>query len=163
MNKNNGISDLSFVLSRRPHAWAKIVGSDSYPDILGTVEFFQTNKGVIVYTNVFGLPQSSDKCRQPIFAFHIHSGKSCSGNSTDFFADAGIHYDPDGCPHPYHAGDMPPLFGASGNAISVFLTERFEVKDIIGKTVIIHASADDFTTQPSGNAGTKIACGEIRR
>ena len=48
-------------------------------------------------------------------------------------------------------------------ALSCFYTENFEIDDIIGKTIIIHQNPDDFTTQPSGNAGTKIACGEIRK
>lgn len=112
--------------------------------------------------NVVGLPKSNDKCRQPIFAFHIHSGAKCAGNETDPFADAESHYNPDGCLHPYHAGDMPPLFGVDGNAVLVFLTDRFAVKDVIGKTVILHTAPDDFTTQPAGNSGMKIACGEIR-
>ena len=41
------------------------------------------------------------------------------------------------------------------------LTDRFTVREIIGKVVIIHSQADDFKTQPSGNAGSKIACGKI--
>ncbi|MBP3600475.1 MAG: superoxide dismutase family protein [Clostridia bacterium] len=56
---------------------------------------------------------------------------------------------------------MPPLFEVNGRAFSVFLTDRFSVPQILGKTVIIHALPDDFTTQPSGNAGEKIACGII--
>ena len=43
------------------------------------------------------------------------------------------------------------------------LTGRFHVGEVLGKTVILHAQPDDFHTQPSGNAGTKIACGVIRR
>ena len=43
------------------------------------------------------------------------------------------------------------------------LTNRFAVKDIIGRTVVIHDKPDDFTTQPSGGSGVKIACGEIKR
>ena len=43
-----------------------------------------------------------------------------------------------------------------------FLTNRFRVEEILGKTVIIHDSPDDFTSQPAGNAGKKIACGMIR-
>jgi len=46
---------------------------------------------------------------------------------------------------------------------SMVLTNRFNLSEIIGKTIIIHSSVDDFTTQPAGNSGTKIACGEIRR
>lgn len=45
----------------------------------------------------------------------------------------------------------------------VFLTDNFRVRDIIGKTVVIHSKADDFTSQPSGDSGSKIACGEIVR
>ena len=72
-----------------------------------------------------------------------------------------MHYNPLGCPHPYHAGDMPPIFGAAGYAFSAFVTDRFTVRDVVGRSVILHGSPDDFTTQPSGNAGEKIACGEI--
>lgn len=163
MNPPNNPPHLLSVLRRRPQAWARISGSDRYPDIRGKVEFYQTGAGVLVWATVVGLPEESDQCKQPIFAFHIHTGASCTGNAEDPFADAGTHFNPNGCAHPYHAGDLPPLFGADGVAVSVFLTDRFHLEDIIGKTVIIHSSPDDFTTQPSGNAGAKIACGEIRR
>lgn len=73
-----------------------------------------------------------------------------------------MHYNPDNCQHLYHAGDMPPLFGVDGSAVLLFLTNRFSVEEIIGRTVIIHARPDDFMTQPSGNSGEKIACGVIR-
>ena len=43
------------------------------------------------------------------------------------------------------------------------LINKLKIKDIIGKVVIIHDSPDDFTTQPSGNSGTKIACGKIEK
>ena len=45
---------------------------------------------------------------------------------------------------------------------SAFLSGRFTIDEIIGKAVIVHSSPDDFTTQPSGNAGEKIACGIIK-
>ena len=151
------------MLIQRPHAMALIKGSKDYPQIRGNIRFFQTKKGVLAAIEVSGLPASSNKCENHIFAFHIHSGGSCSGNENDPFADALTHYNPDNCPHPHHAGDMPPLFGCNGNAFSAFLTDRFSVDEIIGKTVIIHSSPDDFTTQPSGNSGTKIACGVINR
>ena len=50
-----------------------------------------------------------------------------------------------------------------GYALQAFLTDRFTVRDIIGRTVIIHDGLDDFTSQPAGNAGARIACGVIRR
>ncbi len=145
-----------------PDAAAVISGSESYPDINGTVWFYQTAEGVLVWAEIFGLPYSAEKCGGKIFGFHIHSGESCTGTADDPFADALTHYDPDSCPHPAHAGDLPPLFGNMGHAFSAFLTDRFTVSEILGRTVIIHSDADDFSTQPAGNAGKKIACGSIR-
>jgi len=149
-------------MMQRPQAFAELEGSREYPDLNGKVYFYQTNTGVMVVTQAEGLPTSSDVCRQPIFAYHIHEGNSCSGNETDPFADAMTHYNPNNCPHPYHAGDMPPLFGCGGFAFSAFITDRFSLREVIGKTIIIHANPDDFTTQPAGNSGMKIACGTIQ-
>ena len=84
------------------------------------------------------------------------------GNAEDPFADALTHYNPNDCEHPNHAGDLPPLFDNSGYSFQTVLTNRFTVKEIIGKTIIIHAMPDDFKTQPSGDSGMKIACGKIR-
>ena len=56
---------------------------------------------------------------------------------------------------------MPPLLGANGYAFGAFVTDRFTISEIIGRSVILHAHPDDFTTQPAGGAGQKIACGEI--
>ena len=161
MNRNN--IGFTALLRRRPQAGANIVGSFLYPDISGFVGFYQTQVGVLVSANIRGLPTFEDPCESPIFAFHIHGGESCTGNEADPFADAGTHFNPLGCPHPYHAGDLPPLFSANGHAYMTFLTNRFNVNEIIGKAVIIHDSTDDFTSQPAGNAGMKIACGIIRR
>lgn len=153
--------DLKERLYADPNAMAVIRGASEFPEIGGAVKFYQTIYGVLVAAEVFGLPVSDGKCKNDIFAFHIHSGWECSGNEEDEFADAGTHYNPDSCPHPYHAGDMPPLFSAGKRAFLAFLTDRFTVDEIVGKTVMIHEKYDDFTTQPAGNAGKKIACGEI--
>ena len=149
------------VLRGRPDASADVRGSDRYPAIRGKVRFYQTVRGVLIASEIYGLPQGRERCAHPVFGFHIHSGEQCSGTAADPFADALTHYDPHNCPHPFHAGDMPPLFGNDGYAFSVFLTNRFDVREIIGKTVIIHSLPDDFTTQPSGRSGEKIACGRI--
>lgn len=159
-NNNNCVNCVSMA-GNRPAARASIKGSPTYPDILGNVDFYQTNMGVMVVAEIFGLPSPTNPCESPVFGFHIHSGGSCTGNETDPFADAMTHYNPKNCPHPHHAGDMPPLFGNQGYAFLMFLTDRFNVREIIGKTVIIHDRPDDFTTQPAGNAGNKIACGVI--
>lgn len=150
------------ILRQCPHAVATMRGSSKYPDINGMVRFYQTEYGVLVSAEISGLPAPDVQCKSPIFGFHIHSGSQCRGNESDPFADALSHYNPGDCPHPHHAGDMPPLFGNNGYAFQVFLTDRFSANEIVGKTVIIHSAPDDFTTQPSGNSGEKIACGQIK-
>ena len=156
----------AFLLSAlrgQPQAAARIAGSEDYPGISGTVRLYQTSQGVIVLAEVSGLPQSDRPCQGQVFGFHIHEGTDCGGNADDPFADAMTHFNPNGCGHPHHAGDLPPLFENSGFALSLFLTNRFSVDQVIGRAVIIHGHPDDFATQPSGNSGTKIACGVIRR
>ena len=147
---------------KSPFACARIKGSSSYPDIAGMAWFYKMQAGILVSINLRGLPEPDADCQSPIFAVHIHGGGSCTGDETDPFMNAMTHYNPDACAHPYHAGDLPPLFGANGIAFSAFLTNRFSADEIIGKTMIVHAGLDNFTTQPSGNAGKKMACGVVR-
>lgn len=143
-------------------AAAMLRGGNGYPDIRGTALFRRKENGVLVTVNVFGLPKDGGDCDNRIFAMHIHEGASCTGTEEDAFADAGTHFNPKNCLHPQHAGDLPPLFGCDGTAYCSVLTNRFSLEEIIGRTLILHDHLDDFTTQPSGNAGTKIACGVIR-
>lgn len=139
-----------------PNASAYISGGDSSPKISGTVRFYQQNNGVLIIAEINGLPDSETG----FFAFHIHEGNDCRG---DGFPNTGSHYNPRGKDHPNHAGDLPPLLSAGGKATLAVVTNRFDVNDVIGRTVVIHSGPDDFKTQPSGNAGTKIACGVIVR
>lgn len=139
-----------------PNAIAMIRGSEAYPNLRGQVRFSQRKCCVLVEVNVQGLPNTEPG----FFGFHIHGGNSCTG---DGFANTGSHYNPENTPHPSHAGDLPPLLYCRGGAYLHVLTERFRVEDILGRTVVIHNRADDFTTQPAGNAGEKIACGVIRQ
>lgn len=154
--------DFSSLLRRHPQARASMVGSPKYPCIRGEVRFYQASCGVLVVAEICGLPKAASDCKKPIFGFHLHERGCCTGNSDDPFADVGSHYNPQNCPHPYHAGDLPPLFSVSGYVFSVFLTDRFTLGEIVGKAAVIHSSPDDFTTQPAGNSGEKIACGTIR-
>lgn len=154
---------LKLMLKHKPSAKAIVNGSNKYPDINGVVCFYETNGGVLLCVNVIGLPHEPGKCNHRVFGFHIHEGMSCTGNAQDPFADAKTHYNPLDCPHPQHSGDLPPLFENQGHAFMVFLTQRFTVNEVMGRTVIIHDMSDDFVTQPSGNSGNKIACGVITR
>ena len=146
----------SMKMRRKIDALSEVHGSEEYPDIFGNVTFKQLRSGVYVKAEIFGLPDTNG-----IYGFHIHEGSMCEGNDEDPFADAMGHYNPGNTEHPYHSGDMPPLFNCHGYAYMTFLTDRFNVSEIIDRTVIIHAGVDDFTSQPSGNSGIKMACGEI--
>ncbi len=162
MRIDNMPTDVLFELwHREPAAAAYVRGSDKYPKITGIVFFYAADIGTYVLADIYGLPEGMPPCGRPIFGFHIHSGSSCTGNASDPFADTEGHFNPENCDHPFHAGDLPPLFGCGGHAWMTVFTDRFSVFDIIGKTVVIHSDPDDFHTQPSGNSGMKIACGEI--
>ena len=158
-----GLSEICEKMGQRPCAVARIAGSCKYPEIRGCVWFYNTEMGVLVAVEIEGLPDAPVKCNTPFFGFHIHEGRCCSGNEENPFADAGGHFNPDCCPHPEHAGDMPPLLADCGHALQVFLVNKYCIDEIIGRTVIVHAKPDDFTSQPSGDSGEMIACGEIRR
>lgn len=140
----------------RPNAIAHISGGRVAPELRGAVRLYQTNHGVLVCADICCLP----KTPTGVFEFHIHTGEQCTGEN---FADTLGHYNPADVPHPEHAGDMPPLFSCGGRAYLCFLTDRFALCQVIGKTVVIHDRRDDFTTQPAGNSGEKIACGVIER
>lgn len=142
-------------------ASAHIKGGKDYPEIDGIVTFKETNEGVMVTAKIKGLPQAQNHCKGRFFGFHIHEGTSCTGNQIDEFASSGMHYNPNNCPHPFHVGDLPPLLENNGYAYMSVLVNKFKIRDILGRVVIIHDKPDDFTTQPSGNSGTKIACGKI--
>lgn len=137
-------------------AIAKIQGSEKQPLIKGVVTFCQLKNGVEVTARIFNLP-----CNNKVFGFHIHEGSMCNGSGESPFSDAKGHYNPDNVPHPYHRGDLPPLFSNDGCAAMSFVTDRFKLCEVIGRTVIIHAMPDDFKTQPAGDAGERIACGVI--
>lgn len=138
-----------------PGAVAYLNGGGEAPELTGFAKFCQTQDGVLITAQVTGLPPSETG----FFAFHIHTGEDCGGEG---FADTGGHYNPEDLPHPRHAGDLPPLLSAGGKAVLSVLTDRFRLPDVLGRTLVIHSGPDDFHSQPAGNPGSKIACGEIR-
>lgn len=162
METNPGLNYLQTLLYDMPAAYAQIEGSGDYPNLYGMVRFYPVPDGVLINAEIYDLPVQSPICSNHVFGFHIHEGRSCTGNETNPFSDAGMHYNPGGCEHPAHGGDLPPLFAAhDGFAWCCFLTDRFKWGDILGRTVIIHAMPDDFRSQPSGDSGAKIGCGVI--
>ena len=104
-------------------------------------------------------------------AVHIHEKGDCSAADG---ASAGGHWNPTAEAHgkwgtsPYHRGDIGNIeVGADGKGSITLTTDAWAIgagtpNDIIGKAIIVHANADDFKTQPTGNAGGRIGCGVIK-
>jgi Cu-Zn family superoxide dismutase len=153
---------IGYITSHRPEAAANITGSPDYPQVRARAQFYSVSGGVLVYTEATGLPSDPSNLFQ-VFAYHIHAGDKCTGNAEDPFADALGHYNPTDKAHPYHAGDLPPLFSNYGFAWNIVFTSRFRINEVIGKAIVIHRNPDDFTSQPAGNSGSKIACGIIEK
>ncbi|MEO7760851.1 MAG: superoxide dismutase family protein [Casimicrobiaceae bacterium] len=127
----------------------------------GTVTFVQRGGSVHVVADIRGLKPNSEH------GFHVHEKGDCSsGDGTS----AGGHFNPEGVAHGAgagHAGDMPNLKAdANGNARASFDATRMTVAEgksgIVGKGLIVHKDPDDYKTQPTGNAGARIACGVIK-
>jgi len=132
--------------------------------VRGTANFAEMGGKVRVVAKISGLKPNGE------FGFHIHEVGDCS--SGDGMSTKG-HFNPYGKPHARagmserHAGDLPSLRSdASGNAtvdtdVDV-ITVRPGPASIVGKGLIVHAQADDYKTQPTGNAGARSACAVIR-
>jgi Cu-Zn family superoxide dismutase len=137
-------------------AIALIHGDAPAPRLSGFVRFYDTPDGVRVDARVRGLPKNATG----FYGFHLHETGECMPPD---FASAMGHYNPTAEPHPLHAGDFPMLLATSAmEAWLAFVTTRFTVRDIIGRSVVIHMSRDDYTTQPAGDSGKRIGCGVIR-
>lgn len=154
---------LNLVMEQDPEAAAMIKGSPQFSALQGTVLFYPFWNGSMLFVSLTGLPHSDSPCSDRMFALHIHSGSQCSGTLSEPFSNADGHYNPLNCPHPAHAGDLPVLISNHGTVFQVLYTDRFIPQDVIGRTAIVHLLPDDFRTQPSGNSGMMIACGEIKK
>jgi Cu/Zn superoxide dismutase len=147
------------ICQNAPLAAALVFGNQEHPRLKGAVRFYQaTERGILIEAEFFHLPKSDESDIPMFFGFHIHENGDCSDN----FANTGSHYNPQNQIHPYHAGDLPSLLSNRGYAWTVFFDSYLTIPEIIGKSVVVHELADDFSTQPSGNSGTKIACGVIQ-
>lgn len=131
----------------------------------GTLIFKEENGTVNLHAMISGLTPGEH-------AIHIHEKSDCSapdGTST------GGHWNPTNQPHGkwgaetgYHKGDIGNFTAdENGNGMVMFTTDAWcigcddETKNIVGKGVIVHAGTDDFTTQPTGDAGGRVSCAGI--
>jgi superoxide dismutase, Cu-Zn family len=131
----------------------------------GTISFVQVGSKVRVSGSVAGLVPGREH------GFHIHEAGDCS--SGDGMSTKG-HFNPHGKPHSHagtterHAGDMPALKADAGGHARVdveldVITIAPGPASIVGRGLIVHADPDDYKTQPTGNAGARIACAVIQR
>lgn len=147
---------------------ARMQGGPLAPTLSGSVLFKDVPGGTEVVVEVLGLPlyQPAEECHPPIgpHGFHIHVYGNCTiGDPSDPFQAAGGHWNPDNQPHGNHAGDFPVLFSNNGYALMAFFTNRFKPADVLGRSVVIHLSPDDYRSQPAGNSGKRLACGIIEK
>jgi len=128
----------------------------------GLVTFTQHNGVIEVDAQVRGLSPGGH-------GFHIHEKGDCSAPDA---TSAGGHFNPGGHPHGHpdkdarHAGDLPMLVAdAQGNASLKATLKGISLSAgshaIVGRGLIVHAAPDDYTTQPTGNAGGRVACAVI--
>lgn len=122
--------------------------------IRGTVMFMPHLQGTWVTVEATGLPDG-------FHGFHLHSNVVC--DKENCFDSAGGHYNPTNQQHPFHAGDFPPILSNNKIAQMSFYTDRFTPEEAVGKAVIIHENPDDFSSDPSGRSGSRIACGVVTK
>ena len=139
---------------------------DSSGKAVGDVDLIQTLAGVLIKLQIKGLTPGEH-------AFHIHAVGKCDAP----FESAGPHFNPGNRKHGImagegHAGDMPNLHVPQSGELSVEVVNTAvtleqgkpnSLFDNDGSSLVIHAKADDYRSDPAGNAGDRIACGVIQQ
>jgi superoxide dismutase, Cu-Zn family len=131
--------------------------------VAGNVRFSQAGAGVRAHVELAGLPPGSEH------GFHVHDKGDCSAADA---SSAGGHFNPSGAAHgraggaAHHAGDLPNLTADASGKVRVDLEVAGLTLDpgpnsIVGRSVVVHRDRDDYTSQPAGNSGPRIACGVV--
>jgi Cu-Zn family superoxide dismutase len=146
---------------------ARVRMADAKGTEVGELELWQTPHGVLVTGRLSGLPPGPH-------AFHIHEVGKCEPP----FESAGGHFNPTRAAHGYltgrgmHAGDLPNLhvpesgkleFDMLATRVTLAASPANSLFDADGSAFIIHAAADDYRSDPAGEAGERIACGTVGR
>lgn len=135
---------------------------------IGQAELAETRNGVLIKMSLKGISEGEH-------AFHVHETGKCDASGK--FESAGSHFTPGDQSHGHmhekgpHAGDMPNQFAdASGKLTAHVLNPNItlldgasSVFDNDGSALVLHAGPDDYTSQPAGDAGGRIACAVIEK
>ena len=133
--------------------------------VSGRVVFVPMTDGVHLTGTVGGLVPGGR------FGFHIHEKGDCSAVDA---SSAGGHFNPTGAPHgrseagPHHAGDMDNLVAVPDGTANVDVRligttlGGSAATNIVGRALVVHGGTDDYTSQPAGTAGARVACGVIK-
>ncbi len=151
--------DTNILINTKPEARALLHDQDMRP--VAEVRLHSLPHGTLVHASLFFLPPG-------MHAFHIHETGKCEPP----FTSAGGHYNPDGHAHGltaeegFHAGDMPNLHVVPSQRMEVEVhNSRVTVRQLLespdGTAIVIHEGPDDYSTDPAGAAGPRIACGVI--
>lgn len=154
-NEEKSVAPLKAIAVLHPTAGNKVSG---------TVTFTEEADGVQVHAELTGLTPGNH-------GFHIHEFGDCSAADA---SSAGGHFNPTNKPHAgpdateRHVGDMGNVEAdASGKAKLEYLDHQISLTNdqssVIGRSVVVHAKADDLKSQPAGDSGPRIACGVIGR
>lgn len=144
-------------------ATAELEGKEG-SKISGKVVFKQAGGEVKITAHVSGVEGGGSR------GFHLHEVGDCTPPD---FTSAGSHFNPSGAPHgaptaaQHHAGDLGNIqIGADGSGHLELTSRGMTVgpgpSSVVGRAVILHEKADDLTTQPTGNAGGRVACGVVK-
>lgn len=153
------------VLAQSPET-AKADLKDASGKSVGMVTLTETPHGVLIHAMLMGAPAG-------VHAFHVHTTGACVAP----FTSAGGHFNPAAKQHGIanemgmHAGDMPNVdVPADGNLSFDVLNPNVTLKSGAnslfkdgGTALVMHGGADDYKSDPAGNAGPRIACGVITR
>jgi Cu-Zn family superoxide dismutase len=151
----------------KARAIAHLAGRDGHA--MGTASFIATSHGVLIELDLKGLAPGAH-------AIHLHTSGNCDAKVAFTSAGPDLGFAPTKlhgflAPHGPHSGDLPNEFAAGdrtlhasviSNAISLGNGKK-SIFDRDGASIIVHAKADDYVSQPAGNSGDRVACGVIER
>ena len=164
-----GLSTLSvgIALAQAPAPTASAVIKDAMGTTVGTASLRETASGVLLKVDLTGAPTG-------VHALHVHTTGKCDA---PMFTTAGGHFAPGGTKHGLmaaggpHAGDLPNIYVPADGKLSLEVLESNvtladgprSLLDADGSAIVLHATADDYMTDPAGNAGGRIACGVVTK